>query len=81
MMKKLWETEINNYNICAAQESYKKGRKSLQEILNKKPTPPPLPPSLSKADLRAVGIEIDDTPPPPPFPTELLPPPPPLQKK
>ena len=82
MMKKLWETEINDYNICAAQESYKKGRKSLHDMLNKKPTPPPLPPSLSKADLRAVGIEIDDTPPPPPFPTELLPPPPPpLSKK
>lgn len=81
MMKKLWETEINDYNICAAQESYKKGRKSLQDMLNKKPTPPPLPPSLSKADLREVGIEIDDTPPPPPFPTELLPPPPSLPKK
>tara|TARA_Y100000817_G_C16840598_1_gene537814 strand:- start:546 stop:1457 length:912 start_codon:yes stop_codon:yes gene_type:complete len=90
-MKQLWEKQIKEYQICAAQESYKKGRDSYYEDLNKlnkQPTPPPLPPSLSKKDLREIGINIDDTPPPPPpstsdlppppppFPTELLPPPP-----
>ena len=77
-MKKMWEEKIKEYQICAAQESYKKGRKSLHQALNKQPTPPPLPPSLSKADLIAAGIKLDDSPQPPPFPTKLLPPPPPF---
>tara|TARA_X000000950_G_scaffold42032_2_gene46388 strand:+ start:17998 stop:18852 length:855 start_codon:yes stop_codon:yes gene_type:complete len=68
-MKQLWEKEIKNYQICAAQESYKKGRKTLQEVLNKQSTPPPLPP-----------FPTELLPTPPPFPTELLPRSPPSRK-
>tara|TARA_B100001142_G_C14321637_1_gene650706 strand:- start:502 stop:1368 length:867 start_codon:yes stop_codon:yes gene_type:complete len=75
-MKKMWEEKIKEYQICAAQESYKKGRKSLYQKLNKQPTPPPLPPSLSLADILD-GRKLDDSH-PPPFPTKLLPPPPPF---
>ncbi len=79
IIKQQWKKAIEEYKICSAQQSYKKGQTSLKQILNK---PPPLPASLSSNALKEIGIDISPSPPPPPpVPTHLLPPPPASPKR
>lgn len=79
IMKQKWVQLMDKYNICSADIEYKKSSKNLKKQLKEieqKKNLPPLPPSLSLAEILD-GRKLDDSH-PPPFPTKLLPPPPPF---